>query len=631
MEDKKDLQTEKDLKRSSASDKVGAKYLSILFLSLLLLPILVLGIVYNINPEFKDKADHFLASLPGPIGDSKRNEMTPEERHDKVRYLATYYSEIEQEKAVDKLYIIKQEDERLYRDIITTMSAMNIVRSDEIIDKIRARELNKDLLVQSYDEAQGQLDEEHQKIADRINKADLIVAKKEVKERLDRTDFVEVLNHLNDKRLAEILFYLDEIEKNYLLNKIEKNKRNRVMEELQVLKYDDDNLIETAEILNKKPTNDAISYIQSNPDINKEQLASIFYHMDIGKAARIAVGLEDRTRLDEALFHLTILERLYENEDGKAKDISELVDYISEYNRKIDGLVSYYKKLSPEKSAAIFEKMIKNSNTVSVLSLNDDLGKKEKLFQTTDRIIALDVASKMKPKILSTILDEMPDDVAKQFTTLLAHPSRAILSENFVKNEPNEVNQKDKISLSVDFQGSDTGVLSDEFEKRTSDLAKTFDEMTPEDTAKVVNKFLNGDLNNKKTIVSILSKMAPSAMGKLLSTLPKGESTTISNMLATKDYSKIFYDPDLETLDRSAKNLADFYNEMQAIPLARLIKKTYDDSYDFEDSAKLDSLVRILNNMDQKKLSEALDLLNPEILMEITGLIHKYTQQKEVN
>ncbi len=631
MEERKTVGTENEVKINSSTDKSGMKYLIILFLSLLLLPALVLGIVYNINPGFRDKADHFLAALPGPLGNSKRNEMTSEERYEKVRYLAQYYIDIEQETAVDKLYIIKQEDERLYRDIITTMSTMNVSRSNEIIDKIRARELNKDLLVQSYDEAQGQVNEEHQKIADQINKADLLVAKKEVMERLDRSDVSDVLNRVNDNRLAEILFYLDEIETNYLLSKMEKNKKNRVIDELQVLQYNDDNLMETAEILNKKPTNDAVSYIQSNSDLTKEQLAAIFYHMDIAKAAKIAVGLQDKNLLDDALFHLTILERLHENEDGKAKDISELVDYISEYNKKIDDLVSYYKKLSPTKAASVFEKMINNSDTISVLELQEPSGNKEKLFKTTDQIVALDVASKMRPKNLSEIMDQMPDDVAKKFTTLLAHPDRAIFEDNSKENEGEKIAKTDKITLSVDFKGGNFGVLSDEFSKRTADLAKTFDSMTPEGAGKVVNKFLNGDLNNKKTLIAILSKMQSASLAKLLSSLPKGESTTISNMLATEDYDTVFYNPTLETLDRSAKDLANFYNEMQPIPLARLIKKTYDDSYDFQDAGKLDSLVRILENMNQKKLSEALDLLNPEVSMEITDLIHKYSQRKEVN
>lgn len=190
---------------------------------------------------------------------------------------------------------------------------------------------------------------------------------------------------------------------------------------------------------------------------------------------------------------------------------------------------------------------------------------------------------------------------------------------------------KDNIRLTVDFNGNQSGPLGDAFGQRTTDLAKTFDAMPPEDAAKIIKKLLNGDLNNKKTMVSILSAMTPSSLGNVLATLPQGVSATISNMLATEDYGKMFYNPTFEVLDKSAKDLATFYNEMQAIPLARLIKKTYDDSYDFEDPNKLDSLVRILDNMDDKKLSEALDLLNPEVAMEITDLIHKYSQKKEVN
>ncbi|NMA49390.1 MAG: hypothetical protein GX947_06420, partial [Tissierellia bacterium] len=45
--------------------------------ALIIFPMIVLGILYNLNPGFRQNADNFISTLPGPIGASKRNKLTP--------------------------------------------------------------------------------------------------------------------------------------------------------------------------------------------------------------------------------------------------------------------------------------------------------------------------------------------------------------------------------------------------------------------------------------------------------------------------------------------------------------------------------------------------------------------------
>ncbi|NLM05392.1 MAG: hypothetical protein GX219_00515, partial [Tissierellia bacterium] len=460
------------------------------------------------------------------------------------------------------------------------------------------------------------------------------IAKNQVKSRIGEQGFEDVLNALSNEKLADILFYMDEIEKKFILGKLDREKAKEVQNILDTLKYEQDNLKEIANILNKKPINDAINYIETNQDLTSEQLAEIFDHMELTKAAKVAAGVKDKERLDDAMFQLTVLERLKDNDDGKAKDISELVDFISEYNEKILELVAFYRKVEPQKAAKVFEKMLDNNKDVSVLKLNDPTGLGEKLFKTTDRKIALDVLGGMRPKDVSNIITNMTDEYAQDFTTYFSQPERAIDADGEVVQTDNEGNiygDNGKISLKVSFNDDNIDILGKEFRQRAGDLAQSFNTMDTEELVKIVDKMMKGDEFSKRTIVGILYEMEPAKRAALLDNMSTGTGATISSMMTTGNFEKSFTTSQYETLDKVSAELAKVYNEMDNLSLARMIKRTYDDAYDYEDTTTLNSLIRILEKVDPAVLSPALDLLNPDMSMEITDLIYKYKNTKEVN
>lgn len=603
--------------------------------ALIVFPSIVLGILYNVDAGFRQNADNFISTLPGPLGDSKRNDLTPEERASRVSYLSDHYLKINEDSAVDKLYIIKQDDLKLYRDIIAQMSAKNAKQTSSIVEKIRNKEMKDgDLLVKAYNEALNIENDEISLDAAQIEQAELIIAKNQIKSRIGEQGIEDVLNAISNEKLANVLFYMDEIEKNFILGKLNKEKAKEVKNIVDTLKYEQDNLKEIANILNKKPVNDAINYIETNQDLSPEQLAEIFDHMDLTKASKVAAGIKDKERLDDALFQLTILERLNDNSDGKAKDISELVDFITEYDTKVSELVQFYRKVEPQKAAKVFEKMLDNNRDVSVLELNDPTGIGEKLFKTTDRKIALDVLGGMRPKDVSNIITNMTDEYAQDFTKYFSQPERAIDADGEVAQVGEDgyiYGDNGKISLKVSFDDDNIDILGKEFKQRAGDLASSFNTMNTDELVKIVDKMMKGDDFSRRTIVGVLYEMDSAKRATLLDSLPTGTGATISSMMTTGNFNKTYPTSQYETLDKVSGELAKVYNEMEPIPLARMIKRTYDDAYDYEDTTTLNSLIRILEKVNPDVLSPALDLLNPDMSMEITDLIYRYKNTKEVN
>ena len=104
-------------------------------------------------------------------------------------------------------------------------------------------------------------------------------------------------------------------------------------------------------------------------------------------------------------------------ENSKTIDISEAIQFVSEYNRKIDELVIVYEKMSPDAIAKIVENMMDNTKTVTSLEIDST-----SIYEISDSTIILDVLSRMKKPTVSKIINNMSTKKATQLTQLLAKP-----------------------------------------------------------------------------------------------------------------------------------------------------------------------------------------------------------------
>lgn len=67
------------------------RFLIILLIVLLLIPISILTLFYNLNQTFKRNANEFLSKMPGAVGNYFANIPTEMERREKIQYLSEYY------------------------------------------------------------------------------------------------------------------------------------------------------------------------------------------------------------------------------------------------------------------------------------------------------------------------------------------------------------------------------------------------------------------------------------------------------------------------------------------------------------------------------------------------------------
>ena len=146
-----------------------------------------------------------------------------------------------------------------------------------------------------------------------------------------------------------------------------------------------------------------------------EELGYIYKNLSVLKSAEILSKIEEDTFIEELFSAIRKEEELNRDEESITNEISKSIQFITEYNKKIDDLVSIYNNMSPDKVAKIVEQMISNDTTVTALEIDS-----EPVFEISDASIIIDVLARMRNKTLSNIMDYMNNDNATTLTYMSA-------------------------------------------------------------------------------------------------------------------------------------------------------------------------------------------------------------------
>lgn len=402
--------------------KKVSKIILILIIALVIVPLGVGSVVYNTNKSFRDKMNTKLIKAPGFVGKYFRNYPTESEKQDKKTYLANYYLSLDPSRAADKIYIVKKNDEELFDDIIRIMNEMSPSKTSEILKLVRSIELRKDLLFSIYDEIQEEKQNQLKDEISRLEKNDILVSINEIEKRVaEESGYLEklpnIINFMDEDKASTILYYLDENIVNAVLPKLEAEKKSKLQNRMLIKEIEDKKLRDLASLYEAKPLDTAIEEIGNEETYSMDKLGSIYMNLSVKKAAEILSNVEDDNFTEEIFTVIRREEQLKKVEDSKTIDISEAIQFVSEYNRKIDELVGIYEKMSPDAIAKIVENMMDNTKTVTSLEINST-----PIYEISDSTIIIDVLSKMKKPTVSKIINNMNTKKATQLTQLLAKP-----------------------------------------------------------------------------------------------------------------------------------------------------------------------------------------------------------------
>lgn len=409
----------------STDKKKRPRLRNILVVIFIIIPLIVLSLMYMRNKTFKANMNNRLAKMPGALGEYFQNYPTESERDSKIDYLANHFIDIESSAAADKIYIIKKDDEKLYVDLIRKMNSLSTGKTEDIVLKVRNIELRKDLLFSVHEDAKQEEEDKFFSEVSRIESQDILTSVLEVEKRFSNRDFLNILKEVRLERMGDILYYTDDDIRNYILETFEDARRTRIEGIIYEKTNEEKTLIDIARLYETKPIESSIKAIGNTDNFTMEKLGTIYKNLTVSKSAELLSNIKDEEFIEDLFTAIMREEELTKSDTNITSDISQSMEFIIEYNSKIDDLVTVYEKMSPEKVARIVENMMENTETITSFELNA-----EEVYELSDSVIIIDVLSKMKNRTLSKVFDLMEADKASKITQLLAKPKEKQLRES---------------------------------------------------------------------------------------------------------------------------------------------------------------------------------------------------------
>lgn len=406
---------------SNVKEKKTSKFKIVIVVIVVLVFLAGMTFAYFKIPSLNSKINSLIGRLPWISSRGNQSSLPEGVTSEKLDDLADYYLSIDMEEAADKLYLIKKDDEMLYSSLIRLMNKKSATKTGELIKLVRNLEGRDDLLVALHDELtkekQSKLNEEVSKLEGQ----DLSITLRQIEVLLSsdnkhREELADIFNKMDENILANIMYYLDEEFQEQIYSLLPESKRSSLESQVLSISSKKLQLKDLASLYESKPIAAAIKEIGNTELYSLEELGVIYSNMSILKSAEILSNIKDDDFIKDVLASIRREDSL-NNQESTANKITEAIEFLKEYNQKINELAKVYEQMSPDKVALITEKMINNNNTVTALQWDS-----EPVFEVTDAVIITDVLSKLKDKTISRIINSMSTDNAHKLTQMLAKP-----------------------------------------------------------------------------------------------------------------------------------------------------------------------------------------------------------------
>lgn len=409
------------MEAESLEKKKSNKIVFIVILFIIIMLGVIISLVYFNNSTFKVKVDELIEKLPWVESKTNKPSLTEEETKGRIVELAEYFLSLDEQSAADKLYIVKIDDEILYSEIIKAMNKKSSSKTGNIIKLVRDLGNRDDILVSIHNDINEDKDNRLIKEAKRFENQELLLTIREIKSRLEsdeefKKNLPDILNNMSESAIANILYYTKEETKDQIFNMIPTDKRAGIENKVISSGNQYTALIDLATFYETKPLETAINEIGNTDTYSYKDLGVIYSHLSILRSAEILSRIEDDVFIQE-LFAAIRREEQLSGIEPVANKISEAIEFIAEYNNKIDDLVTVYEDMEPSKVARIVEEMINNNTTVTALEIES-----QPIFEISDSSIIIDVVSRMRTKLISNILNYMSIENASKLTQVLARP-----------------------------------------------------------------------------------------------------------------------------------------------------------------------------------------------------------------
>ncbi len=382
------------------------KALLVIALAFLMVPLVTFLITYYSNENFRHASNKYLSVLPGGLGRHFSNIPTREEEYGIKREIAKYYITFDDERLVDKLMLIRNDNQQLFNDLIPLLNRENPVKMARVNEVIRNTDINSDVLQRIIEDMNSEKTARIDALIKHYsglkqNEAVREIEKNYSEGEVTQLEFTELFSKLQPQQAANYLYYLNsEIRQDIMFN-MAISKRTEVTRQMDAIELNEYNMKELAEIYESKKPQELFTEIGSNDKYNNQNLALIYQGLSLKKAAEVLALSTDKEFVLGLYDSIGLQEALVREESGLAVKLATAVQVMQSYETNLKELLLVYEKLSPQELAALIEQMLR-SNQVYQRHQFDD----EEIVFTQEQLV-MDVLKRMKPAQVANILAEL--------------------------------------------------------------------------------------------------------------------------------------------------------------------------------------------------------------------------------
>ncbi|ABW19028.1 hypothetical protein [Alkaliphilus oremlandii] len=386
------------------------KTILIIVISFISLPLIILTIMYFSNEDFKDNANKVLSVLPGKAGVYFQSVPTKMEREDIKKDIAKHYITLDENRILDKLLIVKGENEQLYSDLVVLMSKENPNKMKKVKEQLKVLKIKEDPINRILDE----IDKESEEKINSLQKYYTSLKLSQAIDEIERTyasneisidELVRLFQNLKAEQAAKYAFYLNDDIVKQIEYKLPKDVLRGIEKKKQELKSNQKKLLDLSLEYENKKIEETLMELGNTNQYNMEQLAVIFKGLSINKSARVLSKINDKDFMLTLFDEINHLQYLQKEEPSVSPSIMKGITVYKEYDNKINELSVIYDKTTVEELAKMLEIMLKRNETYQ----KHDLTEKEQITFTEEELV-IDVLKKLKPTKVAEILEMMSEN-----------------------------------------------------------------------------------------------------------------------------------------------------------------------------------------------------------------------------
>lgn len=399
----------------------GFKVVLVLLLFFIIIPGIALASFYFLNETFMYRLNAALSDAP-IVGTYFDSIPTRQEKEEQIQSIAEYFLEISSDRAVDKLILIKTDEQSMYDDIIKIMLQKDPNSTKLILEDIRDKQRRGDAVSTTLDEILQDRDTDLTERAQELESIPFANLREELYKIINDglngySRLASILEQMDSVKAFEMLSLLDQVDADLVLDAMDQTYKLKITQEKNKDISNTQKLISLSEIYSSKDADELVDILSNTNTYSVDELSIIFKEIGIVKTGEILAKADNDTFVNEVISEMKNNEVLENGEDLITKDILKSLKIFKDFDDNILQLTNIYSTMQSKDIATILKGLLINGALPQVYVLDSG-----DIITITDEDLAYRVLKNFDDKTIAEIIGYFEDSLASEVSKKLTVP-----------------------------------------------------------------------------------------------------------------------------------------------------------------------------------------------------------------